>query len=110
MSIGLLLDENLPPLYREQLLRSQPDLIVLMVGDRGVPEKGTLDPEILCWCEENGTLLVTNNRRSMPVHLADHLAQGRHVPGILVLRKRAEISRVIEDLLLIGAAGEEDEL
>jgi len=36
------------PLYREQLLRYKPDLIVLKIGDEGVPPEGTLDPEILC--------------------------------------------------------------
>ena len=59
MSIQYLLDENLPPLYREQLLRLQPDLTVWMVGDPGVPPKSTLDPEILIWCEQNQFILVT---------------------------------------------------
>lgn len=109
MSIRYLLDENLSPSYREQLLRRQPDLMVWMIGDPGVPPKGTLDPEILRWCEENTFILVTNNRRSMPVHLADHLAEGRHVPGILVLRLKAEIRQIIEDLILIAAVSDDDE-
>ncbi|MGK7945961.1 MAG: hypothetical protein AB4058_15975 [Microcystaceae cyanobacterium] len=49
MSINYLLDENLPPLYQEQLLRYQSDLTVLMIGELGAintPQKGTLDPEI----------------------------------------------------------------
>ena len=33
MSVQYLLDENLPPLYQEQLLRYQSDLTVLMFGD-----------------------------------------------------------------------------
>jgi len=70
---------------------------------------GTPDPEILLWCEANSFLLVTNNRRSMPVHLAEHLGQGRHVPGILTLRRRAVMSAVIEDLLLIAEASRPDD-
>lgn len=109
MSIKYLLDENLPPLYRVQLLSRQPDLTVWMVGDPGVPPKSTLDPEILIWCELNNFILVTNNRSSMPIHLAAHLAQGRHIPGIFVLRPRRTIKQVLDDLILIALAAEETE-
>jgi hypothetical protein len=52
MRIKYLIDENMLPAYRTQLLAKQPDLVVLVVGDPGVPAKGTLDPEILIWCED----------------------------------------------------------
>lgn len=109
MTIKYLLDENMSPIYQEQLLARQQDLIVCMVGDKDVPFKGTKDPQILIWCEEKGFILVTNNRTSMPVHLTEHLAVGRHVPGILVLRQNANIGRVIEDLVAIAGAAFEDE-
>jgi hypothetical protein len=97
------------PGYRIQLLAKQPDLVVLAVGDPGVPPKGTLDPEILIWCEENDFILVTNNRRSMPVHFAEHLELGHHILGILSLRRRADIGRIIEDLIVIAEASFDDE-
>ena len=109
MSIDYLIDENLPLLYKAQLLRRQPDLIVWMIGEPGVPPTGTLEPEILLWCEINNFILVTNNRSSMPVHLAEHIAQGHHIPGIFVLRPRAEIRQVLENLILIALAGEKTE-
>lgn len=109
MSINYLLDENLPPLYKEQLLRYQPDLIVWMVGEPGVPPRGTLDPEILLWCELNKFILVTNNRSSIPVHLFEHLKQDRHIPGIFVLRPRATIKQVMDDLILIALIADEHE-
>ncbi len=62
----------------------------------GVPPRGTLDPEILVWCEQNGTILVTNNRASMPVHLHDHLAEGRHIPGIFILNSKMGIRQTDE--------------
>ena len=77
-----LLDEHIAPVYRGQLLRIVPELEVWIVGDRGAPPRGTLDPDILIWCEEHRFVLVTNNRKSMPRQLADHLALGRHIPGI----------------------------
>ncbi|MEB3336568.1 MAG: hypothetical protein VKJ46_03830 [Leptolyngbyaceae bacterium] len=109
MAISYLLDENLARLWRVQLLRRLPSLTVWMVGDPSAPATGTLDPEILLWCEVHRFILVTNNRRSMPRHLADHLAAGRQVPGILVLRKNAAMGQVIEDLILIAeVAGDDD--
>jgi hypothetical protein len=102
MSIRYLLDENLKPLYKRQLLQKKPDLVVYAVGDPGAPPKQTLDPEILCWCEEHDFILVTNNRKSMPVHLMDHLAEGRHVPGIITLNANMSIGDTIEELILIA--------
>jgi len=112
MSVRYLLDENLPPLYQEQLLRYQPNLTVLMIGelsDIKIPAKGTLDPDILIWCEINQFILVTNNRTSMPVHLAEHLSQHRQTPGIFVLRPKATVGQIIDDLILIALAGEPQE-
>lgn len=100
----LLFDENLPARYRDRLKRTNPELTVRCVGDVDSPVHGTLDPEILAWCEEHDFLLVTGNRRSMPGHLQDHLAAQRHIPGILVVRRRATMSEVIEALLLIAGA------
>jgi Domain of unknown function (DUF5615) len=76
------------------------------VGELNVPAKGTLDPDILMWCEEHSFLLVTDNRRSMPRHLRDHLAAGHQIPGILVLRPRANLGEIVEELLMISEVGE----
>jgi len=107
VSIQYILDENLPPLYQQQLRRYLPELTVLMIGEPNTPLKGTLDPEILLWCEQHNFILVTNNRRSMPVHLTEHLTQNRLIPGIFVLRKKFTIGEIINDLVFIAQAGEQ---
>lgn len=48
-----LIDENLSPVYAEQLRRRNPNLVVRAVGELGVPGTGNLDPAILKWCELN---------------------------------------------------------
>jgi|SRR5579871_580589 len=96
--MNLLLDEHIPPFFRVQLRRRLPDLEIWEVGDVGAPPKGTLDPDILIWCEEHDFLLVTNNRKSMPVHLADHLASGRHIPGILTIDLSEPIGVLLQEL------------
>ncbi len=107
--IRYLMDENVAPVYQIQLFRQEPDLIVLAVGDEGTPPKGTLDPEILIWCEDRGFILVTNNRTSMPPHLTDHINQGRHVPGIFILNPNMGIGETIEELILIAGMSDDDE-
>jgi hypothetical protein len=80
-----LIDENVDPIYTNQLRRRKPEIVIWAVGEPDTPPKGTLDPEILIWCEEHDFVLVTNNRTSMPVHLAEHIAQGCHMLGIFIL-------------------------
>ena len=109
MTLKFILDENVDPVYQTKFLQKNPELVMWAIGDPGTPPKSTLDPEILCWCEEENFLLVTNNRKSMPVHLADHIAQGRHVPGILILNANLTIGETIEELTLIAQAAFEEE-
>ncbi len=109
MSIRYLLDENMDPRYKAQLLRRQPHLVVWSVGDPGAPTKGTLDPDILQWCEDANFILVTNNRASMPPHLTDHLASGQHMPGIITLNEAMSIGQTIDELVLIALASDEAE-
>ena len=109
MALKYLLDENVDKVYQRQFLRQNPYLVMWAVGDPGAPFRGTLDPEILYWCEEHNFILVTNNRRTMPVHLADHIAQGRHVPGIFILNDNLTIGQTIEELILIAECAFDDE-
>ena len=104
-----LLDENVHPLYRTELLKRERTLVVWRVGMVGVPPRGSPDPDILDWCGKHAFILVTNNRASMPTHLKSHLAQGRHIPGILVINDKMSVNETIEELLLIWSASTEDE-
>ncbi len=104
-----LIDENISPRYRTQLLYHEPSLTVLAVGDKGAPPKSTPDPEILVWCEQNQFSLITNNRESMPQHLSDHLTAGHHVPGIFTINLEVPMGLIIDQLLLIVGASHEDE-
>lgn len=99
--IQYLLDENVAPALRTALHQERPDMVLWYVGEAGVLPKGTLDPEILVWCERNETILVTNNRASMPVHLQEHLAEGRHIPGIFILSAKMSFEQTVEELTLI---------
>lgn len=104
-----LIDENMSPQYRTQLLYHEPSLTVLAVGDEGAPPKSTPDPEILVWCEQNQFSLVTNNRESMPQHLSDHITAGHHVPGIFPINRKVSMGLIIDELIHIAGASDEAE-
>ena len=54
-------------------------------------------------------LMETNNRTSMPVHLVDHIAQGRHVPGIFILNSDLSMGQNMDELILIADGSFDDE-
>jgi hypothetical protein len=99
--IRYLLDEHVDPRLRRAIVQQEPDLIVWCVGDAGAPERGLRDPDILRWCEDHGFILVTNNRTSMPIHVADHLSTGGHVPGVFTLQPDMSIGEIANELALI---------
>lgn len=108
-TIRYLLDENMPHAVRDQLLRREPSIEILCIGDELAPPIGTLDPEILHWLEKHNYVLVSRNRRTMPKHLKEHLESGHQIPGILLQRREYGLGQLIDDLLLIWAAAEPDE-
>ena len=102
MILKYLMDENIDPIYPSQIRSKQPQLTIRVIGEPSTPSKGTKDPAILVWCEEYNFILVTNNRKSMPVHLNDHLQANRHIPGIFILNTNLSIGQNIDELILIA--------
>lgn len=62
MKIQFLLDENLSPRLKTALLRLDPDINVLRVGDADAPALQTSDPDIIQYLVSRKRLLVTDNR------------------------------------------------
>ncbi|WP_248277319.1 MULTISPECIES: hypothetical protein [Brasilonema] len=54
-------------------------------------------------------MLVTNNRTSMRVHLAEHIAANRHIPEIFILNPNLSIGENLEELILVALVSEDDE-
>lgn len=109
MRVQFLLDENLPLPLKRALLRYEPSVDVLHVGDSGAPSFGTSDPDLLVFLEQSGRLFVTLNRASMRGHLQAHYATGGHLWGVLWVRKNTTIRQLVEELLLIWRASEAEE-
>jgi hypothetical protein len=101
---GFLLDEHLPKWWRRETIKVAPSLRVWRVGDPEAPPLQSSDALLLEWCEAHHSILLTNNRHSMPRHLANHLAQSRHVPGIFIVDPTMNITRLAAALTLIAGA------
>jgi len=103
------LDEHVPYAIQSRLLRLDAEIDVLVVGQPLAPPKGTSDRDILTWTEKTGYILVTANRRTIPEHVQAHYAAGRHIPGVLLLRRGASLRQIIEQLYLLWVASDAKE-
>ena len=109
MKVRFLLDQNLSPQIVQALWRYDPTIDVLAVGQAGAPPFGTLDPDILAFCEAEQRALVTENRSTMPIHEAAHFASGHHHWGNFQLRRSPGIGEIAEALYLQWTASEAEE-
>ena len=99
--VRYLIDESLRLSTVAALRRIEPAIDVYRVGHSGMPVFGTPDPAILAYCEQSHRVLVTLDRASMPVHMSEHLAIGRHTAGVLLVTAGCTFRQLLDDLVLI---------
>jgi len=109
MKMRFLIDKNLSLDFVSAIKQLDAAIDVVAVGADSAPPKGTLDPEILLFCEAEQRTLVTNNRASMPGHERDHFAAGRHHWGIFTLKDGFSIGAYAAAIHLLWAASEAEE-
>jgi hypothetical protein len=68
-----------------------------------------LDTEVLAIAAASGSILVTQDFRTMPGHFGEFLAQGGHSPGVFLISQKQATAVAIEALPLIWGASEESE-
>jgi hypothetical protein len=68
-----------------------------------------LDPEIVLYCEAEQRVLLTRNRESMPVHIAEHFAMGHHHWGVFRLRPGYSFGAYAAAIHLLWAASDAEE-
>lgn len=110
MKPRFLLDENLSPRLIVALHRLEPTIDVLRVGDEGAPPLQTTDSEIIYFLARSQRMLITDNRSTMPDHLAGHYAsEGKSHWGVLWIRPSTSIGEIAANLHLIWQASEAEE-
>jgi predicted nuclease of predicted toxin-antitoxin system len=105
--LNLLGDENFNGDIVRGLFLRQPNLDLLRVQDVGLREVD--DPSILNWAANNGRILLTHDRATMPDFAYARLFKGHQMSGLFVINDRMPIRQVIDELLLIITCSQQDE-
>jgi Domain of unknown function (DUF5615) len=70
--------------------------------------EGRPDEEVLAIAAQAGRLLVSHDRRTMPLHFAEFITI-QTMPGLLIVPQNLSFQEAIETLVLIWAASNEEE-
>ncbi|MBS1809929.1 MAG: DUF5615 family PIN-like protein [Acidobacteria bacterium] len=106
MKIRFQADNDLNETIVRALLRTVPQIdfqTAPALGLHGVP-----DEKVLGLAADEGRVLVSCDRRTMPFHFADFIAQ-RNSPGIFILSTRLSISEAANWLYLFWETTEAEE-
>ena len=110
MPLAFLLDEHLRGnLWDFIQTHNQAGSLVIdaeRIGDTPDLPLGTKDPVVLVWAEQHGRIILSRDFRTMPGHFNDHLAAGRHSPGVALLRPSASLAEIVSYLAVAAHAAE----
>jgi Domain of unknown function (DUF5615) len=67
---------------------------------------GADDPTVLAWAAEEGRILLTHDRKTMPDFAYDRVRNGMMMPGVFVASDRLPIGQLIDDILLLANGSE----
>ena len=80
--LRLIIDQDLDHDILRGLIRRIPDLDVVTAFEIGMMK--ATDPQLLTWAAEEGRIIVTHDRKTMPGHAADLMGGGRISAGFLL--------------------------
>jgi len=106
-SLRFLTDEDFDNDILRGLLREVPDLDVVRVQDVDLSEAP--DPQVLEWAAQEGRMLLTHDISTMQTCAYERIDAGLPMPGVFVVRQRAPIGQVIEELTLLAECSLEGE-
>lgn len=87
-------------------IRRQPDINFQSAYAAGL--EGKKDPEVLAIVAQDGRLLVTHDRKTMPAEFGNFITS-QTSSGVLVLSQNMSISDAIEALVLVWEASSAEE-
>ena len=105
--LRLLSDENFSGDIVRGLMLRQPQLDLTRVQDVGLGQAD--DSTILTWAAENGRILLTHDRATMPDFAYERIVAGQPMPGVFVVHDRMGVREAIEELLLLETCSEQTE-
>lgn len=105
--VRFLADEDFDGRIVRGLLHRKKELDLVRVQDIGL--LGASDEKLLEWATENKCVVLTHDKRTMPVHVRDRLLDGQSVPGVVIVLTSFAIGRCIDDIELLIECSEENE-
>lgn len=106
MKIKFLADADLSHLIIAALKRREPGVDFQTAHQAEI--EGLPDPQVLEIAARLGRVLVTHDRRTMPIHFGEFIKQNES-PGVFIVSQKLPPAEVAEELLLIWSATEEEE-
>lgn len=105
--LRLLIDQDLDHDILRGLLRRTPQLDAVTAFELGM--EAATDRQLLIRAAQEGRIIVTHDRKTMPTHAADLIGEGQNIAGLFVVRRSLPLHQVIEDLALMITCSENDE-
>src|SRR5215212_7424222 len=97
--LRLLADENFNNDIVRGLRLREPTVDLVRVQDVGLLRAG--DPAVLAWAADNGRIVLTHDRATMPDDAYKRLVAGEAMPGVFVLNDRLPVREAIDELHLV---------
>jgi len=105
--IRLLADENVSPAFIAGLSQRIIEIDIESTHDVGLD--GRTDAEVLSWAAEHERVVVSFDRKTLPDHVDERIADGKSVPGVVILRRGYTLREMLDDLeLLIRCLGDDE--
>ena len=106
MKIRFQADANLNEDIVNGVLRRVPEIDFQSAHDAGLERLS--DPEVLRLAAREERILVTHDRKTMPLHFGKFI-EAHTCPGVLIIAQDTEVHRAIEELILVWMASETEE-
>jgi hypothetical protein len=107
VSIRFLADADLDYAIVQGVRDREPSIDFKSANNAGL--EGLPDDEVLEVASSEGRLLVSHDKRTMPVHFAARIRLGLRSPGVLLALPQATVGEVVESLLIIWSSSGEEE-
>lgn len=105
--LRLLTDENFNGEIIRGLRLRRSELDLVRVQD--VELEGAGDPDVLAWAVENGRILLTHDRATMPDFAYARVVAGEPMPGVFVLNNRLPVRQAIDEIMFVDSCSEQAE-
>src|SRR5262245_31151326 len=105
--LRLFIDHNFDHDILQGLYRRLPELDAITASEMNFSVAP--NPVILARAAENHQVIVTHDIHTMPAHVAERIASGESIAGVLIVPQLMPIGRAIDDLELIVVCTELNE-